>query len=69
MFAYQLLSQFKNYLEKSILENGEKGFSDMIRSQKPINYIHEIIKHDLIKMASRKVIYFRRCIAQSQKSN
>lgn len=49
MFAYQLLSQFKNYLEKSILENGEKGFSDMIRSQKPINCIHEIIKHDLIK--------------------
>ena len=49
MFAYQLLLEFKNYLENAILQNGEKGFSDIIRSQKPINCIHEIIKQDLVK--------------------
>lgn len=49
MFAYQLLLEFKNYLENAILQNGKKGFSDIIRSQKPITCIHEIIKQDLVK--------------------
>ncbi|MGX3098647.1 restriction endonuclease [Helicobacter sp. 23-1046] len=49
MFVYHFLQEFKSYLENAILQNGEKGFSDIIRSQKPINCIHEIIKQDLVK--------------------
>ncbi len=49
MFAYYLLQKFKKYLEHAILQEGEKGFSNIIRSQKPINYIHEMIKQDLVK--------------------
>ncbi len=44
MFAYYLLQKFKKCLEHAILQEGEKGFSNIIRSQKPINYIHEMIK-------------------------
>ncbi|RVZ33648.1 restriction endonuclease [Helicobacter pylori] len=49
MFAYYLLQKFKKCLEHAILQEGEKGFSNIIRSQKPINYIHEMIKQDLVK--------------------
>ncbi len=49
MFAYYLLQKFKKCLEHAILQEGEKGFSNIIRSQKSINYIHEMIKQDLVK--------------------
>lgn len=49
MFVYRFLKDFKTMLEDAIIENGEQGFSNIIRSQKPINCIHEIIKHDLIR--------------------
>ncbi|MCQ2905091.1 Type II restriction enzyme [Helicobacter pylori] len=49
MFVYHLLQKFKKCLEHAILQEGEKGFSNIIRSQKPINYIHEMIKQDLVK--------------------
>lgn len=49
MFVYQFLNDFKTMLENAILENGEQGFSNIIRSQKPINCIHEIVKNDLVR--------------------
>lgn len=48
MFAYKYLQHFKDILENAIQESGEAGFSNVIRSQKPINFIHEIIKQDLL---------------------
>lgn len=48
MFAYKYLQYFKDILENAIQENGEVGFGNIIRSQRPINFIHEIIKQDLL---------------------
>ena len=43
------LISVKNILEESIIENGTVGKRNLIRTSKPINFIHEIVKQGFIK--------------------
>jgi len=45
----QAVENFRELIEKSILEGGIKAKEAMIRSSKPINNIHEAVKADLIR--------------------
>ena len=49
----QALNNFKNIIESSIKENGEKGKESAIRSSKPIQNIHEAVKSELIRKSIR----------------
>ncbi|HEL9638730.1 TPA: hypothetical protein U2D09_000415 [Streptococcus suis] len=42
------LKIFKQLIENSIIERGEKGKESMIRSSQPINLIHDATKYELI---------------------
>lgn len=44
----RVLVKFKRYIEEAILESGNKGKESIIRSQKPIMLIHELIKRELV---------------------
>lgn len=48
------LLDIKNILEESIIENGTVGKRNLIRTSKPINFIHEIVKHGLIDLNFEK---------------
>lgn len=45
----QAVDGFKELIETSIIEGGIKGKEAMIRSSRPINFIHEAVKADLIR--------------------
>lgn len=42
------LLKIKKSIEDAILENGTEGKNNLIRSQKPIKLLHEVIKYELI---------------------
>lgn len=44
----QAVDEFKDLLETSIVEGGIKAKEAIIRSSRPINFIHEAVKSDLI---------------------
>lgn len=43
------VQEIKNLLEKSIIEGGQQAKINLIRSQKPINLIHNTVKYELVK--------------------
>lgn len=45
----QAVDGFKELIETSIIEGGVKAKQAMIRSSRPINFIHEAVKADLIR--------------------
>lgn len=45
----QAVDRFKELIETSIIEGGIKAKEAMIRSSRPINFIHEAVKADFIK--------------------
>lgn len=45
----QAVDGFKDLIETSIIEGGIKAKEAMIRSSRPINFIHEAVKADLIR--------------------
>jgi len=45
----QAVDGFKELIESSIIEGGVKAKQAMIRSSRPINFIHESVKADLIR--------------------
>jgi len=45
----QAVDGFKDLIETSIIEGGIKAKQAMIRSSRPINFIHEAVKADLIR--------------------
>lgn len=45
----QAVEGFKELIETSIVEEGIKGKEAMIRSSRPINFIHEAVKTDFIR--------------------
>lgn len=46
----QAVDSFKQLIETSIIEGGIKAKEAMIRSSRPINFIHEAVKADLIRI-------------------
>lgn len=46
---HQAVSSFKELIETAIIEGGIKGKEAMIRSSRPINFIHEAVKSDFIR--------------------
>jgi hypothetical protein len=47
------LVEFKNMIENAIYDGGEAGKNACIRSQAPINLIHDAVKEDLIEHGVR----------------
>ena len=45
----QAVDSFKELIESSIIAGGIKAKEAMIRSSRPINFIHEAVKADLIR--------------------
>ena len=45
----QAVDGFKELIEISIIEGGIKAKEAMIRSSRPINFIHEAVKADFIR--------------------
>jgi hypothetical protein len=45
----EAVDSFKRLIEDSIRKGGINAKEAMIRSSKPINYIHEAVKSDLIR--------------------
>ena len=48
-FIDEQLIEFKQMIEKAIIENGEDGKTSVIRSSDLINLIHDAVKFELIK--------------------
>lgn len=48
-FIEEQLIEFKQMIEKAIIENGEEGKTSVIRSSDLINLIHDAVKFELIK--------------------
>jgi len=50
------LTNIKKMLEASIISGGTVGKRNLIRTSKPINEIHELIKHDLLKLGASNIL-------------
>ena len=50
MNLQESLSEIKQLLENSILENGTVGKRNLIRTSRPINIIHDLIKREFINL-------------------
>jgi len=58
MIIETAIYNFKQLIETSILEKGNKGKTAMIRSSRPILNIHEAVKYELIERGvEKKLIY------------
>jgi hypothetical protein len=52
------LNNFKDLIENSIIEGGDKGKEAMIRSSRPILNLHEAVKAELVKAGIDKDLIF-----------
>ena len=50
MYLQESLLEIKTLLENSVLENGTVGKRNLIRTSKPINIIHDLIKREFLNL-------------------
>ncbi len=58
MTVEKAVNNFKNLINSSIIEGGNKAKTAMIRSSRPILNIHEAVKYELIKRGIDKELFF-----------
>lgn len=57
-YVDEQLVRFKNMIEDAINEGGAEGKNACIRTQAPINLIHEAVKHELIEHGIKSELIF-----------